>query len=482
MKKPPQSHKHNELRQYQLDAIACAVKALTPGSRNMLVMPTGSGKSVVIAAIARMFPGKQILIITPRVRLVQQMRPLLDDHGVLSSSIGSDLGHQDNLLIGTYQTIIISPGMVPPWLIIIDECHLVPPDSQYGALIARFPNAAVIGLTATPYRGTEKITECNIGWKQIYSISILDLIGQGRLVPPRSMATLAASFGKSDTSKKLFAVSRRIVKNLVQSVRKEKRKKCLVFCADIAHAIKVQQLLLREGEACVNLVHSMQSPEMQDEMFENFKNASDRTWLVNVSLVSIGIDIPNVDCIAILRDISSFAFLVQVIGRGLRPFLGKHDCLIYDFGTGTKRFGFVDDPQFASAKRGSAAVGPAMKTCPECSALMHISAVHCPRCSHLFNGVMSLSDTSKSTQLLTDDYLIAEYQGSCVSQDDRGLWLVEHQMTEGDRNLRAVVATATRPDKLNQSPEAGSRALVKRERGDLVVIVSWVDPLGLKAA
>lgn len=229
MKKPPQSRKHNELRQYQLDAIACAVKALTPGSRNMLVMPTGSGKSVVIAAIARMFPGKQILIITPRVRLVEQMRPLLDEPGVLSASIRKDLGHQDNLLIGTYQTIVNSPGMVPPWLIIIDECHLVPPDSQYGALIARFPNAAVIGLTATPYRGTEKITECDIGWKQIYSISILELIRQERLVPPRSMATLAASFGKADTSKKLFAVSRRIVKNLVQSVRKEKRKKCLVF-------------------------------------------------------------------------------------------------------------------------------------------------------------------------------------------------------------------------------------------------------------
>ena len=217
-------------------------------------------------------------------------------------------------------------------------------------------------------------------------------------------------------------------------------------------------------------------------MFENFQSASNRTWLVNVSLVSIGIDIPSVDCIAILRDISSFAFLVQIIGRGLRPFLGKHDCLIYDFGTGTRRFGFVDDPQFASAKRGSASVGPAMKTCPTCSALMHISAVHCPRCSHLFNGVMALSDTSKSTQLLTDDYLIAEYQGSSFSQDDRGLWLVEHQMTERGRNLRAVVSTASRPDKLNQGPKAGSRALVKRERGDLVLIVSWVDPLGLKAA
>jgi len=272
MKIRPQSRMHNELRQYQLDAIECAVREMTPGSRNMVVIPTGGGKTLVIAEIVMRFPGMQILIITPRVRLVQQIRPLLGEHGVLSASIGNDLGHQDNLLIGTYQTIINNPGMVPPWLIIIDECHLVPPDSQYGDLIARFPNAAVIGLTATPYRGTEKITECNIGWKQIYSVSILELIRQERLVPPRSMATLAASFGEADTSKKLFAVSKRIVKNLVQSVRKEKRKKCLVFCADIAHAIKVQELLLVEGEACVTLVHSEQNARTQDEMFETFRN------------------------------------------------------------------------------------------------------------------------------------------------------------------------------------------------------------------
>ena len=478
----PQNRRHHMLRNYQLDAIACAVKAMAPGSRNMVVMPTGGGKSVVIAEIAMMFPGKQILIITPRVRLLQEMRPLLGEHGVLSSSIGKDLGHRDNLLIGTYQTIINSLGMVPPWLIIIDECHLVPPDSQYGDLIARFPNAAVIGLTATPYRGTEKITECNIGWKQIYSISILDLIRQERLVPPRSMATIAASFGEADTSKKLFTVSKRIVKNLVLSVRKEKRKKCLVFCADIAHAIKVQELLSREGEACVNLVHSEQNARTQDEMFDTFRNSSQRAWLVNVSLVSIGIDIPSVDCIAILRDISSFALLVQIIGRGLRPFSGKHDCLIYDFGTGTRRFGFVDDPTFAHSMHGSTAAAPAMKTCPTCTALIHISALRCPRCGYQFNRVMSLSDTSRSTQLLTEDYLIVDYQGSCVSQDDRGLWLVEHQMTEGGRSLRAVVSTNTQPADSDRGPMTGARALVKRETGDLVVIVSWIDPLALKAA
>lgn len=101
MKLPPLIEKPVELRQYQRDAIACAVAEMAPGSRNMLVLPTGGGKSVVIAAIAGMYPGRQILIITPRVRLVKQLRQILGDHGALSASLGHDLGDQDNLLIGT---------------------------------------------------------------------------------------------------------------------------------------------------------------------------------------------------------------------------------------------------------------------------------------------------------------------------------------------------------------------------------------------
>ena len=482
MTRRPLIKKPVELRPYQIDAIARAVAAMLPGSRNMLVLPTGAGKGVVIAAIAAMFPDRQILIITPRVRLVEQLRPILGDHGVLSASLGNDLGHLDNLLIGTYQTILNNPGMVPPWLIIIDECHLVPPGSRYGDLIARFPDAAVIGLTATPYRGTEKITECDIGWKQIYSISILELIGQTRLVPPRSMATIGPSIDGAAASRTLNAVSKRIVTNLVNSVRKENRKKCLVFCVNIAHAVRVAKLLKQTGEECVSLVHSEQDRETQNEMFSGFEDSRRRAWLVNVSLVSVGIDIPSVDCVAILRDISSFALLVQIIGRGLRPFGSKQDCLIYDFGQGTKRFGFIDDPTFATPRSGSSAGGPGQKACPKCNALIHLSALACPRCNQPFNLVVSLSETTSSRQLLTEDYVIAEYLRSSISQDDRGIWMVQHELTEGGRRLRAVASTTTRPDKLHETHRAGERLVVKRLAGNLVSILPGVDRRGRTVA
>lgn len=372
--------------------------------------------------------------------------------------------------------------MVPPWLIIIDECHLVPPGSQYGDLIAKFPNAAVIGLTATPYRGVEKITECDIGWKQIYSISILDLIEQKRLVPPRSMATLAPSVGSAETSQTLFALSKRIVKNLVAAVRKEKRKKCLVFCVNIDHAIKFAKLLEQAGEACVSLVHSGQDGLTQDEMFSKFQDSFQRAWLVNVSLVSIGIDIPPIDCIAIVRDVSSFALLVQIIGRGLRWFEGKQDCLIFDFGQGTERFGFIDEPTFTSTGSGSSSGGTGTKACPKCGTLTHRSALVCPHCGHPFNPVMLLSETSRSTLLLTQEYLIAEYQRSAASQDARGIWLVQHELTSGGQCLRAITSTITSPKGIHQTHRAGARLVVKRLAGDLVSILPDADRRGRPVA
>lgn len=482
MKLRPLNENPPELRQYQRDAITCAVAAMVPGSRSMLVLPTGAGKSIVIAAIAAMFPDQQILIITPRVRLVEQLRPMLGEHGVLSASLGHDLGDQDNLLIGTYQTIVNSAGMVPPFLIVIDECHLVPPGSRYGDLIAKFPNAAVIGLTATPYRGTEKITECDIGWKQIYSISILDLIEQKRLVPPRSMATLAPSVRGAESSQTLLSLSKRIVRNLVTAVRKEDRKKCLVFCVNIDHAIKLARLLEQAGEVCVSLVHSGQDGLTQDEMFSRFKDSSQRAWLVNVSLVSIGIDIPSIDCIAIVRDVSSFALLVQIIGRGLRWFEGKQDCLVYDFGQGTERFGFIDEPTFTSTGSGSSRGGTGTKACPKCGTLTRRSALVCQHCCHSFNPMMMLSETSRSTQLLTQEYVIAEYQRSAASRDARGIWLIQHELTSGGQCLRAITSTINLPEGIHQTHRAGARLVVKRLAGDLVLLLPDADRAGRPVA
>ena len=97
----------------------------------MVQMPTGSGKNKVIGALTRELKNLQILVITPRILLVKETRKDVDCHGVLSGSLGKDLGDQHKLIIGTYQTMIGQVDIQKPDVIFIDECHLVPEDGDY---------------------------------------------------------------------------------------------------------------------------------------------------------------------------------------------------------------------------------------------------------------------------------------------------------------------------------------------------------------
>ena len=455
---------------YQEAAVVAAIQEASPGSRNMEVLPTGAGKSRIIAEIARRLPNSQILIITPRRSLLKQLQEqLLRPHGVLSSTLGNDLGGCHKLVVGTLQTIVRRKIKAPD-VIIIDENHLGNPDGAFGRLIRRHPDAAVIGLTATPYRQNELITEFGIEWKLIYSISISQLIEGDFLVPPRSKATstLAGEVFCATKSETVHAVTQRIVPKLVKAVRRQERKKCLVFCLDIKHAKLTSELLKREGQGCVYVVHSGQSRRVQEAMISGFKLSTQPSWLVNVGLVSFGVDITSIDCIAILRDIGSFALLVQIIGRGLRTFLGKMDCLVFDFGGGTRRFGFVDDPRLPQPSGGTGS--PGEKRCPFCLDLNHLSALKCRRCKHVFPRFTTLSDTAISNQLLSRDF--ATYVDAQKTRDERGVWRVEHRLSQGQETLRSRTDSLAEPDLSRPLYKQGRRLIVKH------IQCGWVEIIG----
>jgi DNA repair protein RadD len=391
-------------------------------------------------------------------------------HGVLSSGTGKDLGYKHTVIIGTFQTVMRRAKLLKiPTVIIIDECHLVPENSRYSELLERFPKAIVIGLTATPFRGRAHIVQCGLEWESIYSVPISHLIEQKYLVPPRSMATPSTpdmEISDGDERPQRDIVTKTIVKSLLTSVIKEDRRKCLVFCSDIEHAkFTVNQLRL-SGEAQVYLVHSKLKKPVQDAQFAAFENSAQRCWLVNVAIVSIGVDIPAVDCIAILRDIRSFALLVQIIGRGLRLFAGKHDCLVYDFGSGTRRFGFVDDPQFGD--EGSGHGGSLLKCCPECSGLMHAATMECVRCGWEFPRATKLNANAIATQLLAVDYSHATYMHAYIARVHPNLWRIEHRLMLNDEQVRAIEMRPgpTEPDFVTM--EQGAPILIKRIDRDVV--------------
>ncbi|MFI8616363.1 DEAD/DEAH box helicase family protein [Acidovorax sp. NPDC077693] len=460
----------NRLRPYQHSAVEAAISGIQASQPGLLVMPTGSGKSVVISEIVNRLDGKQILVITPRRSLLMQTRARLGVHGVLSSSLGNDLGDDHKVIAGTYQTMTRRPNLAEPDVIIIDECHLLPPDGSYAALVRRFPKAAVIGFTATPFRGRQHIKHCGLMWRQLYTVPMIELIDQGWLVRPVSMSTGQKSEVFCIGDGTIEAVTARVVLSLLASVKAENRKRCVVFCIDIDHATITAELLRRAGENPVYLVHSNMPPAAQDAAIAAFKTSRTRAWLVNVNLVSIGVDIPSVDAVAILRNVSSLALLIQMIGRGLRVWKEKQDCLVWDYGDGTRKFGFIDDPQLDAGRAGEAPV--ALRTCPKCNALLQASARSCFRCGHVLPRVMSLNDIASGSPLLSANYLAATYERASLAEDIRGIWIVQHHLVNGTDRFVSTTSARSQQEAVKSIRPNGATILVRRLTGQQVRMVS----------
>lgn len=463
-------------RKYQLKVIEAVCQALARRDsiqRHLMVeMPTGSGKSIVISALADRLVDHEILILTPRVKILKQLRTKLSPHGVLSGNLGNDLGDAHRVVIATPQTANRRCAKIAPRsLIIIDENHLVASGSEYERLLDNFPDAHVIGLTATPYQRNKHLNERGGNWETVYSISMRELIEQEHLVPPVSMATGVNSEIEKATAAQLPKITQRIVQRLLKGVVSNQRKKCLVFCLNIEHAKTVAALLNESGESNVQLVHSGQSQRYQDQGFRDFEESSGRAWLVNVGLVSIGVDFPCIDSIAIIRDVQSFALLAQMIGRGLRPFTGKVDCLIFDFGRGTERFGFIDDPDLGATRKPGALVPDAglLTTCPACQRLSYRWAMVCRHCRAPQPRRTALREDAVTTPLLST-VGDAVYEDRTVTQDARGIWCVEHRLRRGGEALTAKQFMRSVPN-LTDFPRRGRTVKVRPLAGNRVVIL-----------
>lgn len=469
-----------ELRHYQKTAVEVAVNCVLESSglnqRFMVEVPTGGGKGHIIRELIERLCDKQILVLTPRVRLLMQLRPNMSLHGVLSGTIGDARGDRHRVIVSTFQTAIRRRLKRPPDVIIIDENHLVANESEYEALLKRYPKAKVIGLTATPYRNNRHIADCGLDWTAVYSISMTQLIEEKYLVAPVSMATGTESRIKRSNRDELPDLTARIVSKLVSKVKAQHRSKCLVFCLDINHAKITAEHLRSAGEVAVHIVHSKQHKKTQHDEFRRFESSPDRAWLINVGLVTIGIDIPCIDSIAILRDIGSFALLVQIIGRGLRPYKNKRDCLILDFGSGTQRFGFIDDPDLAGI---DGVLSPtaslvSLRDCPKCGSLSYSSSLKCRICDHDFERAVALRQDSEATDLLSNSFSKAVFEATYVSstyaRDKRGIWVTEHRLTRGEQKLVACLSSKREPV-ITKFPRRGSSVFVRPLGGTVVEII-----------
>ena len=446
-----------ELWSHQESAVKLILARLCPVQPIMIQIPTGGGKTKIIGEVVnRLRANTRILIITTRVHLVDQIREELGEHGVYCSGVSTGDGQSKRTVcerpiatahksshggvtqrinVGSYQTMIGMQDLLPPDVIIVDECHMVPEKGRFRELLDRFPQACLVGLTATPYRGTIHIRECGIEWTTVFWVSIAKLVSKGILVPPISMSTSRCpSIDGSGVKNRADRgeVTRKICTQLVDSVKRHNRHKNLIFCEDIEHAKQTVAILRMLGEESVFLVHHNVSRSDRRASYADFEGTTQRSWLVNVTLVSIGVNIRQIDCIALLRDVASYSLLVQMIGRGLRVFEGKKDCHVYDFGKGTSRFGFLDDPKFGQRHEDSG--GFMMKECPNCGANVMLATVQCHHCHHSFalggkeadTAGCALSVQANATQLMSSDFVVLTYSSLASAVQKTGSQRLEH--------------------------------------------------------
>jgi DNA repair protein RadD len=403
-----------QLRPYQRESIdALYAYWRKKGGNALIVLPTGSGKSLVNAQICKELIDKfnlRINIVTHvRELIIQTYKEMLElwpaaPVGIHSAGVGRrDIGQQ--ILLCGIQSVYNKTEMLGNFdLTIVDECHLISrrSTSMYGqffdGLRQNVPDMRVVGTTATAFRldsGRLDYGEGRLFDKVVYEANITDLINQGYLSPLLSKATLTL-FDISGVQKRggeyipgqlEVAVDKDwITRSAAEEMYKygENRRSWLAFCSGIGHAEHMAAAIRATGVTCECVTGETPKAE-RDSYIRQFSRGEIRC-LTSVGILGTGFNVPQVDLIALLRPTQSAGLFVQQVGRGLRKAAGKANCLVLDFARNTERHGPIDTITARSVWSSSKEEDrPALsKTCPVCQTILALAATQCPTCGHLF--------------------------------------------------------------------------------------------------
>lgn len=373
----------------------------------------GSGKSVMIAYSAweamTKWPGTRIVVIVHQKELLQQnvdkLRKIWPGAPVGIWSAAMNLKQIGDITFATIGSIHKYAHMLGPIALIhCDECHLVNPKEiglwrAFLADVRRFsnPKVRVIGWTGTPFRGNGVWLTANeeaIFTGTAARLTMKDQLELGYLAPliPAKVETLVdasevETVGDDYNVKQLAEVTdtpeivERACDSIVKVGREGGRKRWLVFAVNVEHAQHVNAALIKRGVRSAIIVGDSEittSVERNGLIGEGGKyRTGEIECLVNVGVATTGLDVPEIDFIALLRKTKSPLLYVQICGRGMRIIggrhisesreLGKYDCLFADY-TGTVADLGPVDAVTGRMPRKAKKTGPPFRICPQCSA------------------------------------------------------------------------------------------------------------------
>lgn len=381
-----------KLRDYQQQASDAAVNFFNDpanvGHNGILILPTGAGKSLVIADIASRID-EPLIVLQPNKEICEQNVAKFAsygyDYGVYSASIGVKVIKQVTFaMIGSVMNHVDHFDRFHK--IIIDECHLVNPhEGQYKDFIERVEGRQVIGLTATPYRLSQTIDPKTIHskWKKygsilkfltrtrprifdkvIYHCQIKTLLERGYLAKMKyfdmnvlemdnlKLNSTGADFDEDSLLNEfervgMYEYTLSVIERVMKPKNGSRRNGILVFCKFVNDA----ERLTWDLDGMCEMVTGTTSKSEREAILERFK--SGKTQIVaNVGVLTTGFDHPALDTIILARPTMSLALYYQMVGRAIRPYPGK-DGWVVDLCGSVARFGKVEDLLLDTDERGS---------------------------------------------------------------------------------------------------------------------------------
>lgn len=368
-----------QLRPYQSQALQAAYAAVQAGQDPCVSLPTASGKSLVIAAMCARLPGRVLCLTHRKELLAQNEAETLAYAGDLETGIVSaGLERREygaRIVFGgiasVYRTMprLLQHGAFAT--VLVDEAHAIPlrnkPTSMYAQTFAACQDARRIGLTATPYRldggpiyGTQETwfshLAIDIGIRTLTPAYLAPLKGvlTAHEVDTHGIRIRQGEYVASDLSQ--AACDEALVEATLTELcaLAAKRHKWILYCVDVAHTALVCARLQARGIPSGMVVGTTPS-EVRAQTLWDFQTGNVRA-LVNCETLTTGLNVPAIDCIALLRPSQSKGLIVQMLGRGCRQHASKRDCLVLDFSGSLEKFAPLDaiDSLYRSPERVSA--------------------------------------------------------------------------------------------------------------------------------
>lgn len=399
-----------DLYPFQHDVVDRVAKAIDQGKRRIIIVaPTGAGKTVIGAEIIKKATdnGQRVLLLAHTREIIGQTSRKMYEHGVSHGIVQAGFPTRPDELVqvASVQTLWVRAmrlqrmQLPPADMIIVDECHHAPA-TTYSKIINSFPDAIIIGLTATPSRGDGR------GLGGIFDViveapQVAELIALKYLVPAHVYApaepdltgveTRVGDYVESQLAERLDRGN--LVGDIVAHWHKyAERRKTVCFAVNVAHSIHIRDEFINSGVRAEHIDGGTPKAE-RDAVLARL--ASGQTDLVtNCMVLTEGWNMPEVSCCILARPTKKMGLYRQMVGRALRPAPAKHNAIVLDHSGAVYRHGFVEDPVAWTldpdrrsesprhAARLRSGYSSRMTDCIRCGAT-RVAGEPCQRCGHL---------------------------------------------------------------------------------------------------